>query len=196
MGKNHNGNANEDPASRLLHALSHPLRRQIINALTQEPASATMLADVLDVHLSNVSYHLSRVLFEKCDVVRVVQRNQRRGAMETVFALKTEAFVGAFEWPTIPGPLRSGLRGLALSSFQSAAIAALEAEGEDPYAASVYVYRPVSVDADGQREIGEAIKEFTGKVKAVEDRCSGLDPIELLHLIIGTAAFKAAPRSS
>lgn len=188
-----NGNANDDPASRLLHALNHPLRRRILTALTQGPASATILADLLEAQLGNVAYHLCKVLFERCDVVSLVQLNPRRGAMEKVFMLKPGVFVGAIDWPGIPGPLRSGLRGLALSSFQSAAVAALEAEGEDPKAASVYMCRPVSVDENGQHEIGEAIKEFTAKVTAVEDRCAGPNPIELRPLIVGMAAFEAAP---
>jgi DNA-binding transcriptional ArsR family regulator len=166
---------------------------QIITALAQEPASATVLASKFDMPLGNVSYHLSKVLFRDCDLVEIVKTIPRRGAIETVFGLRAEALIGAIEWLAIPEPLQSGARALALSNFQSAAVASLEAEGDKPKAASVYIYRPASVDRDGQRKIRAAVREFNEKVVAVEDRCAELDPTELLHLNIGAAVFETAP---
>jgi DNA-binding transcriptional ArsR family regulator len=196
MRKKSNGKGpNEELASGLLIALKHPLRRRIIVALAGQPASAKMLAQAFHIPLSNVSYHLCKVLFEECDLVKVIERNARRGAEEKVFVLNPEAFLGAIDWATIPEPMRSGIRGIALHSFWDAAIAAIEAESQVPKDASVYMYRPLSVDEEGQREIGVAIEEFTGRVKAVEDRCSGLNPRALLHLILSTAVFEAAPLS-
>jgi DNA-binding transcriptional ArsR family regulator len=180
-------------ATRLLCALNHPLRRQIINALVQEPASASTLSKTFGVPLSNVSYHLNEILWRECDLVKIVQRNQRRGAMETVFAVKPEVFVQAIDWPAVPEPLRSGLRGLALQNFQTAAIAALEADAGMPNETSVYMFRPAWIDRQGQREISAAIEQLLATVKTVEDRCAHLDPAELLNLIIGIAAFEAAP---
>lgn len=185
--------ANDQLVGRLISALNHPVRRQILNALVQESASAKTLSDVFGLPLANVSYHLIRKLFKDCNVVRVVERNQRRGAEEKVFQIRPEVFVHAIDWPEIPEPFRSGLRGLALYDFQNSAIAALEAEGERPNVASVYKFSPALVDVQGQDEIGKAVETFASTVQAIEQRCASVDQTQLLNLIIGAAAFESAP---
>jgi len=80
----------KDPLDRVLHALGNPLRRQILQELSRQPASAKMLADKLDEELGMVSYHLNRVLADQCGVVEVCETIQRRGALEKVHTLKKE----------------------------------------------------------------------------------------------------------
>lgn len=198
MPKRNRKKAHEDAISRLIYALNHPLRRQILNALMQEPASATMLAEILGVPLSNVSYHLAEVLGKECKAVAVAKRIPRRGAMETVYRLKPSFLLGVIDWPAIPESMRAALRGAALDNFLNAAIASLEADAKPPKDSprkdnGHYLYRPVSADDDGQREISEAAQEFAEKVAAVEARCSVIDPENLLSLIVGIASFEAAP---
>ena len=183
-----------DLATRLLYALNHPIRIRIIESLMREPASPTTLANAFDMPLGNVSYHLCKVLHQHCEVVTLVKRNPRRGAMEKVFALRSKAYVDAIRWTTIPEPMRSGVRGLALDSFLKTAIAALEAESAAPSEDNLYAWRSVAVDGDGRREIGEAMRGLAEKVEAVEDRCAAVDPDQLTQLIVGTAAFEPAPR--
>jgi len=189
------GEPNEDVIARLAHALNHPDRRRILKALMRGPGSATSLSRAFGMPLGNIAYHLIEVLFNECDVVTVIEVNQRRGAHEKVFVLKPEAFVGALDWKEVPEPIRSSLRGIGLRYFQDVAIGALEVEVDEPDEDSAYACRPIQVDEDGKREIGEALKEFIGKVKGVEDRCAGADPLELLNLVIGVAAFEPPPSS-
>jgi DNA-binding transcriptional ArsR family regulator len=189
------GDPNSDLAARLFFALNHPIRLRIVEALTRGPASATMISGEYRLPLSTVSYHLSQVLYEECDVVTVVQRNQRRGAMEKVFALKRESYVGVISWSAIPEPLLSGVRGIALNSFLNTAIASLERESGNPTPDSLYAFHPVAVDIDGQREIGEAFESLAKTIEAVQGRCASRHPSELIQLIVGTAAFEAPPLS-
>lgn len=196
---------NGELAGRLLLALNHPIRRRILESLMREPASASMLAGQLGTgqerKLGVVSYHLSSVLYEGCDLVEIVDTHQRRGALEKIFALKPEAFVGAIQWAAVPHFIASGLRGVALNGFLKAAIAALEAESSggaagDPAVPGLYEFRSVAVDEMGHREISEAVGELAEKVEAVAGRCSDRLPTELTQLIVGTAAFQAAPSSA
>jgi DNA-binding transcriptional ArsR family regulator len=192
--------AQEEATSRLIYALNHPLRRQILKRLMRGPASASMLSKQLGIPLSNASYHVGDVLNQACKALTVVEEIPRRGATETVYRVKSSFLLGAIYWPAIPEPLRSGLRGLALNDFLYAAIASLEADaapskkGSSPRKDNgYYLYRSALADEDGQREISEAAEEFAEKVAAVEARCATVDPVSLLSLIVGVASFEAAP---
>lgn len=130
----------------------------------------------------------------------IVEEIPRRGATETVYRVKSSFLFNVIDWPAIPEPLRSGLRGLALHDFLEAAIASLEADATFPKNGSrrrkdngYYLYRPVSADEYGQREIREAAEEFAERVAAVEARCAVVNPANLLSLIVGIASFEAAP---
>lgn len=157
-----------DLTARILSALNHPIRIRILEALARRQSSAPKLSRALRAPLSNVSYHLCRVLFEELSLVTVVERHQRRGTEERVFALKRECFVG-----------------LLLLRVASAA--------EAPTLASLYA--SVAVDEDGQREIGAAIVELAETVTTVERRCADSDPRGLRQLVVGTAAIEAASLS-
>jgi DNA-binding transcriptional ArsR family regulator len=190
----------EDPTSRLIHALNHPQRRLILKGLVQGPASASTLAERFDIPLTNVSYHLGRVLNKECEALEVVEEIPRRGAKETVYRVKASFILDVLDWPAIPEPMRSGLRGLALHDFLEAAIASLKADATPSKNGSplrkdngYYLYRPVAVDEDGQREISEAAEEFAEKVAAVETGCAVVNPANLLSLIVGAVSFEAAP---
>ena len=71
-----------DGDAELLVALRHELRRRILCAMFEEdaPSSPGRLAQVLKVHLSNVSYHV-RVLAE-CGAVQLVDTEPVRGSMQ------------------------------------------------------------------------------------------------------------------
>jgi predicted transcriptional regulator len=186
---------NSGLADRLIDAVSDSLRRRILECLMQEPVSAVRLSKRFDIPLGVVSYHLGGVLYKKCAVVEIIEEHSRRGAVEKVYALKSEAYVAVIQWPKIPEPLRSALRGLSLASFEKVAIAALEAEavtprpGDDNFHAA---WRTVLVDEDGCREIRKAMRSLAKKVKAAEGRCADLDPGRVRPFVVATAAFVPA----
>jgi DNA-binding transcriptional ArsR family regulator len=183
-----------DPTSQLFFAFAHPLRRQVVRSLLRKPASASSLAETFGMPVGNVSYHLCRVLFEQCDLVEIVETHQRRGAWERVFALKPQAFFGVVSWAEIPSMIRAEIHGEVLNCFVENATAALEAESTSLNPDGLYKFHSVAVDLNGRQEIREAIEALTQTVAAVEERCrasSGSQP--LVQLIVGAAAFEAAP---
>ena len=192
--------AKEDETSRLIYALNHPLRRLILKELMRRPASISKLSRNLDVPQNNVSYHMGKVLRDECHALVLVEKIPRRGAVETVYGLNSSFLLDVMDWPAIPEPLRSGLRGLALHDFLEAAIASLEADAAPPKKGSrprrdsgYYLYRPVPADERGQREINGAAEKFAKKVAAVEARCATVNPSDHLSLVVGIASFEAAP---
>jgi len=186
---------NDDLTDRLMCALATPLRRRIVTSLMHEPASASTLSEEYGIPLGNVSYHLSQVLFERCQFVQIVAIYQRRGAAEKVYALRPAALAGILEWPAIPPSIRSGLHGVTITSFLTSAVAAIEAEADEPAIAGIYSMQPIAVDRDGHEEIATAVEELRARVQVIEARCAALDPVELRQVIVGSAAFEAAPGS-
>jgi DNA-binding transcriptional ArsR family regulator len=65
---------------RLVRALAHPLRVQILEILSERVASPNDLSEELGVDLGHVAYH-TRTL-DRCGCVELVDTAQRRGATE------------------------------------------------------------------------------------------------------------------
>jgi DNA-binding transcriptional ArsR family regulator len=81
-------NRSED--NNLLAALGHPLRRQILRLMASEEAiSPRQLSVLLELPLSNVSYHV-RVLSD-CDAVALVRTVPVRGSMQHFYRSAIEA---------------------------------------------------------------------------------------------------------
>lgn len=85
----------EAPLDRVLRALNHPIRRQILRALVHGPGSATTLSRQLELELGLISYHLNQVLAKDCGIVELVDSIPRRGAIEKVYRLKLDALSGS-----------------------------------------------------------------------------------------------------
>jgi DNA-binding transcriptional ArsR family regulator len=77
---------------RILKALNHPVRREILRMLSEKPASASTLASELGEELGMISYHLNQVLAKECDVIELVETIPRRGALEKIYAVRTEVW--------------------------------------------------------------------------------------------------------
>jgi len=63
---------------RVLNALNHPLRRDILRELADSPSSASKLAKAFGKDLGVVSYHLNKVLAKQCKVVELLVTQARR----------------------------------------------------------------------------------------------------------------------
>lgn len=69
---------------RLVKAVSHPLRVEILEAFVgQGELSPTQIATQLDEKLGNVSYHVK--VLRDCEVIELARTRQRRGALEHFF---------------------------------------------------------------------------------------------------------------
>jgi DNA-binding transcriptional ArsR family regulator len=194
--QNNGSRPNDDLTDRLMCALATPLRRRMVTSLMHEPASAKTLSDEYGMPLGNISYHLSKVLFDRCRVVKIVARYQRRGAEEKVYGLHHAAFIGIVDWPEIPPSIRTGIHGVTMSNFLSAAIAAMEAEADKLEVPSIYSMQSVAVDRDGQQEIAAAVEDLRETVRAIAARCASVTPADLKQMVIGSASFEAAPGPS
>lgn len=177
---------------RLVRALSHPLRVQILELLTDRVASPNWLAEELDASLSHVAYH-TRAL-DKCGCLVLVKTAQRRGATEHFYKATPDAFVGSPAWRGVPRPVLSGITGATLRTFVDKAIAALEAGTLDGREDTIFRWMPLLLDQQGWEEVVGILEGATEKILAAhlrsQDRLAADEGKDVISTVIGLASFE------
>lgn len=160
---------NREPIDqRLVRALAHPLRVQILDILTERVASPNLLAEELDVGLTHVAYH-TRAL-DKYGCLELVETAQKRGATEHFYKACHGSFVGDPQWRRVPRAVRGGVSSASLLSFVEKAGRALEAGTIEARDDSILCWNPLMLDERGWSEVTEILEEAADRVKAVEGR--------------------------
>jgi len=177
---------------RLVRALSHPLRIEILELLTDRVASPNWLATQLDASLSHVAYH-TRAL-DKCGCLVLVKTAQRRGATEHFYKATPDAFVGSPAWRGVPRPVLSGISGATLRTFIDKAIGALEAGTLDGREDTVFRWMPLLLDERGWKEVVGILEESTEKILAAhlqsQDRLAANGAKDTISTVVGMASFE------
>src|SRR5829696_9192312 len=135
---------------RLVKALAHPLRVQILGVLEERTASPSDLAEELGAPLGNVSYHV-RTLSE-LGLLKLVRRRTRRGAVEHYYQARGRATVSDKAWSQVPSVVRRSMVGVALEQAIEAATAAAAGGGFDTDDSSL-TRHSVALDDQGLREL-------------------------------------------
>lgn len=152
---------------RLVKALAHPLRVQILTTLEDRIASPSDLAAELDAPLGNVSYHV-RTLAD-LGLVKLVKRRTRRGAVEHYYQARGRAQVSNRAWAQMPGVVQRSMVAVALEQAVDAAGAAAAGRGFDREDSSVS-RQAVTVDEQGFSELSQAIARLNEEVAGIHER--------------------------
>jgi DNA-binding transcriptional ArsR family regulator len=190
---NGNGSASrraDSPLDRVLHALGHPVRRQILRSLVRRDGSASAISRELDLDLSVVSYHLNQVLARECGVVELVEAVERRGALEKIYALRFEALGGGDPFRRLES--EEGIRPMSVEECFIVAVSAMEeAPFGDPLG-HTWQWSLAQVDAKAWREICEAREEFERRMLAAVEASQARGPEkETRDVVVGAASFPA-----
>ncbi|HKA66367.1 MAG TPA: hypothetical protein VKG03_00520 [Solirubrobacterales bacterium] len=153
---------------RLVKALAHPLRVQILEVLTERIASPNRLSEQLGTDLSHVAYH-TRAL-DKCGCLQLVDTAQKRGATEHFYKASPGSFVGDRAWRKVPRSVRGGFSAAWLQTFLDKFVAALEAGTIDNRDDTILSWMPVLLDEQGWKEATAIMEEATDRVLAVQAR--------------------------
>ncbi len=180
---------------RLVKALSHPLRVQILEVLTERIASPSWLSEHLDASLSDVAYH-TRTL-DKCGCLSLVETAQKRGATEHFYKASPGSFVGSRIWRGVPRTVLGGVSGAALQTFMDKVVAALEAGTLDGRDDTVLTWMPLLVDQLGWEEIAAIMEEAADRVLEAQrrsaQRLSGSEGSrEAISAVAALASFETA----
>jgi DNA-binding transcriptional ArsR family regulator len=177
------------PLDRVLHALGHPVRRQILRSLVKRDGSASAISKELELDLSVVSYHLNQVLARECGVVELVEAVERRGALEKIYALKFEALGGGDPFRRLGAD--EGIRPMSVEECFIVAVSAMEEApfGDPP--GSTWQWSLARVDAEAWRAICEAREEFERRTLAAVEASQARDPENMRDVVVGAASFPA-----
>jgi hypothetical protein len=153
---------------RLVRAMAHPVRIQILEILSERVASPNMIAVELDTGLSHVAYH-TRTL-DRCGCLELVQTAQKRGATEHFYKARPRAFIGDQTWRTVPSSIRGAVSAASLQTFMDKAVSALEAGTMDEREDTTFSWMPLHLDEQGWQEVTAILRRATDRVvKAQED---------------------------
>jgi DNA-binding transcriptional ArsR family regulator len=152
---------------RLVKALAHPLRVQILSALEDRIASPSDLAMELNAPLGNVSYHV-RTLAD-LGLVKLVKRRTRRGAVEHYYQARGRAQVTNRAWAQVPGVVKRSMVAVALEQAVDQAGAAAAAGGFD-HEDSNLSRQSVQLDAKGFSELSAAIGRLHEELASIQGR--------------------------
>jgi DNA-binding transcriptional ArsR family regulator len=179
---------------RLIRALAHPLRVQILEILSDRVASPHRLSMELDVGLSDVAYHTRALDGYGC--LKLIDTAQRRGATEHFYKATPDSFLGNRNWRKVPRSLLGGVSGATLQTFVDKAIDALEAGTLDGRDDTIFRWMPLFLDQKGWEEVVKIMEEATNLILAAQrrsqDRLAGAGTRDAVSTVVGMASFETA----
>lgn len=153
----------DDP--RLVKALAHPLRVNILRVLQARVASPSEIATDLDAPLGNVSYHV-RVL-ERVGLLKLERTRQRRGAVEHYYRAVGRLRITNEAWAQVPTIIKDAMLSATLDQavrFVGAAVAMGGFERSDAHVSR----RPMTLDQRGFADLAGAVKVLLNRSYEIE----------------------------
>jgi DNA-binding transcriptional ArsR family regulator len=142
---------------RLVKALAHPLRVQILAILNERMASPNELSKELEEGLSQVSYHVKVLKDFEC--IEMVKTEPRRGAVEHYYRATSRAFLADSEWQHLPDSIKPGVSASVLQLVIEDVIGAINGGTFNARDDVHMSWTPGVVDEQGWDESVELVNE-------------------------------------
>jgi DNA-binding transcriptional ArsR family regulator len=136
--------------------LANPMRVQLLTILNERVNSTTGIARELGVDPGEIAYDME--VLRKMRRIKVVDEKKRRGAVEVFYKAVSRAYLDEFEWPTVPGPAKGGLRASLLQTIVNDAIAAIDEQTYDSLEEAHMSWTPLIVDEQGWKELTKILR--------------------------------------
>src|SRR5919198_5437483 len=150
---------------RVVKALAHPLRVQILGLLEQQTASPSELAAELRVPLGNVSYHVRQL--QSFGLIRLVRTTPRRGSIEHHYELVARPDITDQAWDGLPDIVKHAMVGAALAPLGRLVQDAATAGGFSRREAHLS-RTAMTLDDDGWREVSDLLVGMFDRLAAIE----------------------------
>lgn len=151
---------------RLVKALAHELRVQILTILNERMASPNELAKDLNEGLSQVSYHVK--VLKDYDCIELVKTEPRRGAVEHYYKATSRPFLTDRDWKQLPDSVRPGMSADLVQMVIDDAAAALEDGTLDSRQDRHMSRSPLILDQKGWEAVNEHFNSDLGFVMKVQ----------------------------
>lgn len=177
---------------RMVRAVSHPVRVEILRLLEEGPSGPNRLSVRMGEKLGTVSYHM-KVLLE-CGCVELLETIARRGAVEHIYQLTSNGVLGSRTWKEVPPSLRTHYAGSALAAFTTRAVEALDAGTAESREGSGVTWLSLSVDEQGWKELRQVLDKVEKRFRSVGGKSA--ERMESsgdgIPVIVAVAAFEVA----
>ncbi|MEA2372178.1 MAG: hypothetical protein QOH12_2572 [Solirubrobacteraceae bacterium] len=151
--------------SRVVKALAHPLRVQILAALEDRVASPNELAQELQADLGSVSYHVRRLAH--LGFLKQVDQIPRRGAIEHYYTAIAGPRITDNAWATVPTIVKRAMIGATIENVGRLVTAAAGTGGFD--VADAHLTRtPVVVDKQGWQDLADELRSLTDRLAEIQ----------------------------
>jgi DNA-binding transcriptional ArsR family regulator len=151
---------------RVIKALTHPLRVQILRALEERTASPSELADEIGAPLGNVSYHVRQL--HSLGLIKLVKKTPRRGAIEHHYKALVQPPITDEAWAGQPGLVRESVVGSSLGQLGEAVNAAAAGGGFRRPEAQL-VREELALDDKGFKDIAKELARSHERVTKIRE---------------------------
>lgn len=150
--------------ARLVKAIAHPLRVQILHALDERVASPSEIAEELGTPLSNTSYHVRQLA--TLGFLRLVDRAARRGAIEHYYTATIKPTITDEAWARVPAILKRAMVSSGLQQGVAHVAAAAEVGGFDREDAH-YSRTSGRLDSAGWKAVARELAQLLARLDAI-----------------------------
>ncbi len=151
---------------RLVKALAHPLRVEILTILNERMASPNELSKELEEGLSQVSYHVKVLKDFEC--IEMVKTEPRRGAVEHYYRATARAFLTDSDWQSLPESVKPGVSASSIQMIIEDVFGALTGGTFDARDDRHLSWTPGIVDEQGWEESVELAAETLESVIKIQ----------------------------
>ena len=155
---------------KLVKALAHPLRVEILTILNERMASPNELSKELDEGLSQVSYHVKVLKDFEC--IEMVKTEPRRGAVEHYYRATARAFISDADWRKMPDSIKPGVTSSFIKMLIEDVISAVQGGNFDKREDRHVSWTPGVVDEQAWAEITELLEETLKKIIAIQSKAA------------------------
>lgn len=142
---------------KLVKALAHPLRVEILTILNERMASPNELSKELDEGLSQVSYHVK--VLKDFDCIEMVKTEPRRGAVEHYYRATARAYLTDRDWKNLPESIKPGLSAAGFKMIVEDVVGAINGGAFNARDDAHMSWTPGVVDQQGWEESVELVND-------------------------------------
>jgi DNA-binding transcriptional ArsR family regulator len=164
------GKAQTGVDQRLVKALAHPLRVQILIILNERMASPNELSKELDEGLSQVSYHVKVLKDYQC--IEMVKTEPRRGAVEHYYRATARAFLSDDDWRQLPDSIKPGMSASFIKMLMDDVVGALQGGTFDARDDRHISWTPGVVDEQGWGELTDLLEDTLRQTMEIQEKAT------------------------
>jgi DNA-binding transcriptional ArsR family regulator len=183
----------QGPSQEVAKALSHPLRIRILEAANEHELSPIeFVRQFGGAGLGTTAYHFRAL--ESVGALRIVDRIQRRGSVEHVYAAVERAMFTDAEWAKLPAGKRTDVTKTILQGFMVKASTALDAGTFDARDDSHLSWVDFVVDDEAWARLVKVAEEALMAIEEIrEEAAARVVPGTGFRATFAAAAFEVPP---